>query len=530
MKKRGIILVLIMSFVFSQSFIENLASQTPIWTGSFGTVVIDGDIYNQISMRPEFNYRNWGMGFDLYLYIDSDGKLYDETWKFDTFKNTYRTILDKFRYIRYGYPGDELYFRVGSLSNISIGNGILVSNYSNAMEYPAEKKIGIQFSKYFPSGIGVDYIQSDFRKTPGLIGLTLNYPISPKFNFAVSVVTDINQTGALDDSDDDEVPDFIDDFPNDGNYSRDTDGDGIADEIDYDADGDGFDWFDYLDDPNDTLVFNDDFELDPDGEITNQKQIVTFSDLKESVSGLGVSLTYHINQNFKFYSEAAKLISKCEDCILPDGSDWSPGYGLTPIGFKGHYGPFSFKMEYRQNNRHFIYNFWDRSYELNRAILNNVDYNNDGIPDVETKSQQLYKYGKLSGLFFDFGASIMNIINLGVSYQDLTGEIWDDTYDQFFLDQKNRSFITSIGLNTAKIPKLKYFNGFYQRANVRNPLDFENPDENTVYGYNLGVDISESMVLVYKARYSYKFDGIDSNGDSIFKQVYSMFVETQVMF
>ena len=113
MIKKGIILVFFISFVISQSFIKNLMQQEAIWTGSFGTVVIDGDIYNQISMRPEFNYRNWGMGFDLYLYIDSNGKLYDETWKFDTFKNTYRTILDKFRYIRYGYPGDELYFKVG---------------------------------------------------------------------------------------------------------------------------------------------------------------------------------------------------------------------------------------------------------------------------------------------------------------------------------------------------------------------------------------------------------------------------------
>ena len=108
--------------------------------------------------------------------------------------------------------------------------------------------------------------------------------------------------------------------------------------------------------------------------------------------------------------------------------------------------------------------------------------------------------------------------------------MWSDNNQRWETDQKNRSFITSIGLNTAKIPRLKYFNGFYQRANVRNPLDFNNPDENTVYGYNVGIDISESMVLVYKARYSYKFDGIDSNGDSVFKQVYSMFVETQVLF
>ena len=39
--------------------------------------------------------------FDFYLYIDGDGKLYDETWKFDDLKSAYRTIIDKFRYIRY---------------------------------------------------------------------------------------------------------------------------------------------------------------------------------------------------------------------------------------------------------------------------------------------------------------------------------------------------------------------------------------------------------------------------------------------
>ena len=68
MKIRITIISILLSFTLTQSFIENLVSQAPIWTGSFGTVVIDDDIYNQISMRPEFNYRNWGMGFDFYLY------------------------------------------------------------------------------------------------------------------------------------------------------------------------------------------------------------------------------------------------------------------------------------------------------------------------------------------------------------------------------------------------------------------------------------------------------------------------------
>ena len=47
MKIRITIISILLSFTFTQSFIENLKSQTPIWTGSFGTVVIDGDIYNQ---------------------------------------------------------------------------------------------------------------------------------------------------------------------------------------------------------------------------------------------------------------------------------------------------------------------------------------------------------------------------------------------------------------------------------------------------------------------------------------------------
>ena len=527
MKIRITIISILLSFTFTQSFIENLASQAPIWTGSFGTVVIDGDIYNQISMRPEFNYRNWGMGFDFYLYIDANGKLYDETWKFNTVKNAYRTILDKFRYVRYGYPGDQLYFRAGSLTNVTIGNGILVSNYSNAMEYPEEKKIGFQLGKNFPKGIGFDLIISDFRKTPGLASMTLNYPISPKFNIGISCVIDINQTGALDDSDDDQVPDFIDDFPNDSDYSIDTDGDGLADELDFDADGDGFDWHIHTeyDSYEEALAnWNSDLELDPNDVVDNKKNRITFSDLKESVSGLGLSLTYYINENFKFYSEAAKLFSKCQDCILSDGSEWSPGFGLTPFGFRGHYGPFSFKMEYRHSGRHFLYNYWDRAYELNRAILN--DFN--GETRVETKSNQLYQFGKLQGLYLDLGGSFLNIINIGISYQDLTGEMWNN--ERWETEQNNRSFISSVGLNTAKIPRLKYFNGFYQRSNVRNPLDFENPDENTIYGYNLGVDISESMLLVYKARYSYKFDGLDLDGNSTYKQVYSMFVETQVMF
>ena len=61
------ICVLCISVSYSQSFAD-IMDEKPLWTGSFGTVSIDGETYNQISLRPEFNVGKWGMGFDFYLY------------------------------------------------------------------------------------------------------------------------------------------------------------------------------------------------------------------------------------------------------------------------------------------------------------------------------------------------------------------------------------------------------------------------------------------------------------------------------
>ena len=69
MIKKTLLIITLFNIMISQSFVEQIAAQKPLWTGSFGTVSIDGNTYNQISMRPEFNFGNWGAGFDFYLYI-----------------------------------------------------------------------------------------------------------------------------------------------------------------------------------------------------------------------------------------------------------------------------------------------------------------------------------------------------------------------------------------------------------------------------------------------------------------------------
>ena len=95
MIKKIIFSILLLSFIITQSFMEEIMSQKPLWTGSFGTVSIDGETYNQISLRPEFNLGKWGLGFDFYLYIDGNGDIYDDTWNFSNFQKGYQTIIDK---------------------------------------------------------------------------------------------------------------------------------------------------------------------------------------------------------------------------------------------------------------------------------------------------------------------------------------------------------------------------------------------------------------------------------------------------
>ena len=539
---RKIVFIIYLSFstiLLSQTFsdlMSDIQEQTPLWTGSFGTVTIDGVTYNQVSLRPEFNLGKWGVGFDFYLYIDGEGNIYEESWDFSDWNSAYQTMIDKLKYIRYGYPGDQFYFKVGSISGISLGHGIMVDEYSNMIRYPEVRKVGLQVSKYFSSGIGLEFVQSDFKQFPSLMGVRVNYPIMANFDFGVSVAIDVNQNAGLDDSDDDDVPDFIDLFPDNGLWWNDTDGDGLADEDtinEHDIDGDGWDVYDFDGDndidADDVAILQDFLDMhnqiytdtvmvvdtSPDWVIEEDKDI-TFTELSESITGIAADFTYHINENFKLYSEFS-ILSSGKTYDLPNGQGtFRPGYGLIPFGLKGHYGPFSFKVEYRKNSDYFMYNFWNRSYDISRSMV-------DGT-NVVSKASQLYRYGAMQGIYLSAGGSVLNIVTLGLGYQDLSGKVWNDTL-QDFEDSNNRSFVSTISLNTTSIPKVKYVNAFYQNTNVKNPFDIVNPSENTVYGYDLGVDFSESMVLVYKSRTSYEPDG---QGD--FKKIYTMFVETQILF
>ena len=94
--------ILILNFVLAQFNYKNIST-----SGTMGSSTINGEIYNQISIRPEIPIGKLGIALDLYIYFNQEG-IYKGNWSFKDGKNSYKTIIDKIYYIRWGQPGEPL--------------------------------------------------------------------------------------------------------------------------------------------------------------------------------------------------------------------------------------------------------------------------------------------------------------------------------------------------------------------------------------------------------------------------------------
>ena len=52
-------------------------------TGSIGTVTLNGQVYNQLSIRPGIPIGKLGVGLDIYLYFNDEG-MYWDSWDFSS--------------------------------------------------------------------------------------------------------------------------------------------------------------------------------------------------------------------------------------------------------------------------------------------------------------------------------------------------------------------------------------------------------------------------------------------------------------
>ena len=498
---------IISSFLISQDEKEGEGVST---SGSMGSVTIDGKIYNQMALRPEIPIGKLGLGLDVYIYFNDEG-IYDENWDFSSGKSIYETLIDKIYFVRWGKPGDNLFFKAGALPNATLGQGILVNNYSNIMEYPEVRQTGLDFKMKFMKIFGVEFIHSNFKQAkPGVMAGRFFYTPVSRIEIGLSYASDANQYAGLKDSDSDNVPDVLDDFPDDENFQLDSDGDGLADgdSLEFDIDGDGLDypeadslWAEFEE-------FSDmfGFVIVTDTVGTNLKKKFDLTEEISPISALAFDLTFKLTKTMAIYGQYATLNG--EEFMLADSTLASPGWGFSFPGFFMKVGPLNFRAEYRQSSDHFLFNYWDQAYDLTRATISG--------DVISTKSDQLAQYTALKGVYGDISANIMDVLWLNMGYQNLTSSDAES--------EGNGTLLGIVKLNTRKIPKLDKAEAFYQQSNVDDPFAFE-PTESSISGYDLGFEVSEGMSLVYKSRTTYEKD---ANGE--ISPISSMQNETQIKF
>ena len=501
------IILLYVSPLFSQNGIE------PVYTGSFGSVTINNQVYNQFSLRPELAFGKIGLGLDLYFYFDQDGNLYEENWNFSSTKDAYKTLVDKIYYLRWGLPYDDIYFRIGSLPNITLGNGSLVNGYSNVMDYPRVRRTGFNF-KYKFQNFRLQFVHSDLKelKEPGLIAIGGTFEYIKNLDFSFNVVMDPNQRKGLLDSDGDGYPDFVEPgYENNSNqwHSNQT----------------ILNWLG--DDCNETIPLNECNSLinSVQDEMQDYSNLLGL-DSKEEVAGLSMGLTYTLNDNIKIYSEFSQLSGNTlnpydvttQEELYNNYND-KLGYGFIPIGIKAEWDKVTMELDYRQNSENYLFNYWDQNYDHNRAMVI-TDENDESI--VMTKEDKLYLYGKSKGASLSIKSNFLKVFQLEMTYQHLNGDKWDSSLNDYKADQ-NSTFYTKLDIDTSKINKVRIAEIFYKQSYASKPFSF-NPDENTLFGYNIGVEMADNMILILKGRKSYVYD------DGDYRPVKTTQIETQIIF
>lgn len=488
-------------------------------SGSFGTVTIDGKVWNQITLRPETPIWKLNIAWDLAFYFDSDGNIYDENWNFATFRNGKNTFIDKIYYLSYGRIEDPLYFKIGSLDKVNLGYKILVNDYSNMVQYPQVRNIGLNI-RLNNQYVSVQGFVNDFKQNAGVLGARLTMPKLFSTPVGFTFVVDRNQYLGLKDTDEDGYPNFMDHFPSNGHYWLDSDGDGLADNQanEYDRDGDGFpDVYDLeaihafwetlgqavgQDFSNETF-----YDSLPDPDVTLLPTPLNIADNSDPIAAIAVDFGYPVYAQEKMlvsiYAQAAQMLG---NTVHPgNGKKLNLGFGLVPIGIASQFGPATFNIEYRMiPNGQFEFSYWNRTYELERAaIVTTTDKTN-----IISKESTLGRYGNQKGSFTKLGLKIAPYFKMSVSYQNLIGSNWNAGKGKFLTSQI-QSLSTSLDL-IKSISRIQYAQLFYQQRNVPHPLKFKR-SESTIMGYRAGVELGSGLLLNYTFQKSFR--DWDGNGN-----------------
>jgi len=107
--------------------------------------------WTKLSFQPDLSFGKIGLGFDFpvhFMMYPADSNEAIEIYKGDWVPENGRTFLDvylpKIMYVRYGQKGEDPFFaKLGSIDDLSLGDGFIMSDYSNMLFMPDQRIFGL---------------------------------------------------------------------------------------------------------------------------------------------------------------------------------------------------------------------------------------------------------------------------------------------------------------------------------------------------------------------------------------------------
>ena len=434
--------------------------------GVFGGTTINGQNYQQIGLRPELKLWKLGIGLDISILLDEDGKVREEDW------DEWDDYIDKVYYISYGKRGDPFYFKYGGLESTTLGYGTIIHGYTNMLEYPTYKRQGLDIG-FETRYIGMQAIVNDFKELKGenrsvMGGGRLYLRPFSRMQIGVSAAGDMNEYKGLRDTDDDGYPDEVDAYPDDDNYVT---------EIDYYAHELGVD-------PTDQIIV----DLVDAGLISpiQTSQLQDYSNQRSRTgfcaADAGLEIIKGEFVKFDIYAQIARSLN-------------TGGWGFTAPGAKLTLGNIlEVYGDYRAQTEEFIFGYYNDTYDLERA-----KYVDDGSGDlyVTTKLDRLEESEKLKGYFAGAKLNFFNIFTGKAEYQDMR---WGED------EREDKSLRGELEFNRELIPVLSQAKAYYVQNNV---AKLEWKTESTVVGAVIGIGMGEGVSINFNYLITYE----DKNGD-----------------
>jgi hypothetical protein len=435
--------------------------------GVFGAVTIDGQNYQQIGLRPELKLWKFGIGLDISILLDEEGKIREEDW------DEWDDYIDKIYYMSFGKKGETLYAKFGGLDNTTLGYGSIIRGYTNLLEYPTYKRQGVELGidlKY----AGMEFIMNDVKELRGdnrafMGGGRIYVKPFSRLQIGGSLAGDLNEYKGLRDTDGDGYPDEVDMYPDNDKY---------ATEIDYYAGKLGVG-------EDDAMIV----ALVNAGLISPIKssELQDFSDERSKTGFWAVDAGLKIidgdDTDLDIYGQYAK-------CLITDGWGFTgPGVRFTTGNFLEIYA------DYRQQSDEFIFGYYNDTYDLERA-----KYIDDGTGDlyVVTKKEQLKAAVASRGYLGGLKLTFFNLITGKAEYQDMR---WKQDKDV-----RDKSLKGEVALKEFVFPLVTKAKAYYVQNNVE---DIQWKTESTVMGGIFGLGVAQGVSVDFN--YFITFE--DKNGD-----------------